>query len=190
MLRNAGRRRSEGSHRTGSATHLVKGLAIVVLLGSLAPITLSAQIPLPTQRTQQRQPQPEDTIPVPPFRVQPPVPPLGALGLSMLVPGWGQSILGRRGTGAFFIFWEGLTLTMTIKSAHQLSYQKRIGAETVEDKRQELQDWIVLLVFNHLLAGTEAFVAAQLWVFPAELESEVLADGSIGLGVKFYWADP
>ncbi len=109
----------------------------------------------------------------------------------MLVPGWGQAILGRRGTGAFFVFWEGLTLTMTLKSAHQLSYQKRTGVETetVDAKRQELQDWIFLLVFNHLLAGTEAFVAAQLWDFPADLEPRALADGSIGFGVNLYWAE-
>ncbi len=163
----------------------------LAVVGTAAPVTTAAQLPIPTPRTGQRTPpDPADTIPVPPFRVRPPIPPLGALGLSLLVPGWGQSILGRRGTGAYFVFWEGLTLTMTLKSAHQLSYQKRTNADTVDEKREELQDWLVLLVFNHLLAGAEAFVAAQLWDFPGELDAQALPDGSVGFGVRLYWADP
>jgi hypothetical protein len=87
---------------------------------------------------------------------------------SLLLPGWGQAILGRRVTGAAFIFWEGVTVTMTVKSLHQLAYQEDIDAETVDDKRQEVQDWAILWGFNHLLAGAEAYVAAILWETPAD----------------------
>jgi hypothetical protein len=75
-------------------------------------------------------------------------------------------VLGRRVTGAFFVFWEGLTITMTLKASHQLDYFQEVGTEEqIEAKKQEIQDWVVLLVFNHLLAGAEAFVSAYLWDF-------------------------
>lgn len=131
----------------------------------------------------QRQPQPSDTIRVPQFRIEPPISPMGAMWRSLLVPGWGQSILDRRITGAWFIFFEGIALTMTIKSLHQLDFQERTGAETVEAKRQEVQDWAVLLAFNHLLAAAEAFVSAQLWDFPGELDTRALGSGDVGVGV-------
>ena len=40
-----------------------------------------------------------------PFRVRPPVSPMGAMLRSLLLPGWGQSVLNRRGTGAFFVLF-------------------------------------------------------------------------------------
>ena len=105
----------------------------------------------------------------------------------MLLPGWGQSILQRRVTGAFFVAWEGLALTMTLKSIHQLDYLRTVASEDdtesierVESKEAEVQDWAVLLVFNHLIAGVEAFVSAQLWDFPEELRVRVPSHGSIG----------
>lgn len=134
-----------------------------------------------------QQPQPQDTIQAPRFRFEPPVTPLAALGRSMVLPGWGQAVLGRRGAGAVFVFWEGLTLAMTIKSAHQLSFQKGIEAETVDDKRAEFQDWLVLLIFNHLLAGTEAYVSALLWDFPTDLQARAMPDGRVGLAMAVYW---
>lgn len=154
------------------------------LLALLAVTPGMAQEPVPQPEQQRQQPERPDTVKVPQFRVEPPVSPLGAMFRSLLVPGWGQSILNRRATGAVFVFWEGITLTMTVKSVQQLRYQERIGAETVEDKRQEVQDWAVLLVFNHLMAGAEAFVAAQLWDFPGELEAQALPDGTLRAGMR------
>ena len=86
--------------------------------------------------------------------------------------------------GAFFVFWEGLTLTMTIKAARQLNYQEDIGAETIEGKEEEFQDWLVLLVFNHLVAGAEAFVSAHMWDFPVELGAQPLPGGNMGFGMR------
>lgn len=157
---------------------LIVGALLVAWCG-----TLHAQIP-PERQPQPQQQQPRDTVPVPQFRYDPPVSPLGAMWRSLLLPGWGQSILGRRATGAAFLFFEGLTATMTLKSAHQVAFQERTDAESLEDKRQELQDWAVLWGFNHLLAAAEAFVAAQLWDFPGELEHRSWPDGRLGLGVR------
>lgn len=157
---------------------------LATLVGLAGVSTAPAQV-VPSPPAQQ-QPQPADTVKVPPFRVERPVSPLGAMWRSLLVPGWGQAALDRHVTGAVFIFWEGLTLTMTVKSAQQLAYQERIGLETeaLDAKRQEVQDWAVLLVFNHLMAGAEAFVAANLWDFPTELEARALPEGRVGVGVR------
>jgi hypothetical protein len=142
-----------------------------------------AQVPIPTV------PKPEaaDTVKVPLFREEPPISPAGALLRSMLLPGWGQSILNRRVTGAVFVFWEGVTLGMTIKSVMQKDYLESIDAdqELIDAKKQEIQDWAVLLVFNHFLAGAEAFVSDLLWDFPQELSFEAVpVGGSIGIGAS------
>ena len=161
-------------------------LTVVALATVAVTAPAAAQIPQPPQ---QQRPDPSDTIPVPHFRYEPPVSPLGAMWRSLLLPGWGQSILGRRVTGAVFIFWEGITLTMTVKSVHQLNYLESIDAdpEQIAGKRREVEDWAVLLVFNHLLAAAEAFVSAELWDFPGELESRSLPSGDLGAGVSLYW---
>jgi len=152
----------------------------------VVPVPVVAQVLQQQPRQQQERPDPADTIPVPAFRFDPPVPPLGALGMSMLLPGWGQAVLGRRGTGAFFVFWEGLALTMTVKSLRQLHYQECIGLnpDSLDNKRAEVEDWFVLVGFNHLVAGAEAFVSAHLWDFPADLAATPLPGGSVGIGVS------
>jgi hypothetical protein len=164
-------------------------LLIAVAVLSLAVASPAAAQIVPQQPPQQRRPDPSDTIPVPHFRQEPPVSPLGAMWRSLLLPGWGQSILGRRVTGAVFIFWEGITLTMTVKSVHQLNYLESIDAdpEQIAGKRREVEDWAVLLVFNHLLAAAEAFVSAELWDFPGELETRSLPSGDVGTGLTLYW---
>jgi len=165
----------------------VRTLATLALLAAATSGVADAQIVPAAPPRQQQQPQPEDTVKVPPFRVEPPVSPLGAAMRSLLVPGWGQAAVDRHVTGAIFIFWEGLTLTMTIKSVHQLHYQEDTGVEDLEGKRSEVQDWAVLLAFNHLLAAAEAYVAANLWDFPVDLKVDRLPSGDPALGVRFYW---
>jgi len=156
-------------------------ILLVVVIGAWPWRPTAAQVvpvPVPTQ--------PQDTVKVEPFRVRPPVSPMSAMLRSLALPGWGQSVLDRRVTGAVFVFWEGITLGMTLKSAHQLSYLKRVNeedAEILESKRAEIQDWAVLLVFNHLLSAAEAFVAANLWDFPQEVSLHSLPNGSVGLSV-------
>jgi hypothetical protein len=168
---------------------LIRLLVPLTALAVGAVEVADAQLPVPPP-TQQRGPRDSlqaarDTVKVPPFRIQPPISPLGAFGRSLLLPGWGQAILGRRVTGAFFVFWEGLTLTMTLKAAHQLDYIETTGdREAIDAKKQEIQDWAVLLIFNHLVAGAEAFASAYLWDFPVELEQRVLPGERVGVGAR------
>ena len=43
----------------------------------------------------------------------------------------------------------------------------------VRARRLQLEDWSAVLVFNHLIAGAEAFVAAQLWDLPQHVKLRV-----------------
>jgi hypothetical protein len=106
-----------------------------------------------------------------------PVSPMGAFFRSLLVPGWGQAKLDRKLTGGIFVAWEGVTLGMTLKTSHELHYLRRTGSGRVETKEQEREDWIVLMAFNHLLSGLEAYVSAHLWDFPEDLKLRAVPGG-------------
>jgi hypothetical protein len=103
--------------------------------------------------------------------------PMNAFWRSFLLPGWGQAKLGRRLTAGIFIAWEGTTLAMSLKTRHELDYLRRTNSERAEDKRREHEDWLVLLGFNHIFSGLEAYVSAHLSDFPADLHVEAVPGG-------------
>ncbi|MGH7644910.1 MAG: hypothetical protein ACREMR_04930 [Gemmatimonadales bacterium] len=103
--------------------------------------------------------------------------PLDAFWRSLVLPGWGQARAGRHVAGAMFVAWEGVTIAMTVKAKRELAYMEEIGSGNVEGKRQEVQDWLVLLIFNHLMAGAEAFVSAHLQDFPEDLKLQAIPAG-------------
>jgi hypothetical protein len=45
------------------------------------------------------------------------------------------------------------------------------------------EDWIAALVFNHLISGVDAFVAAQLWDLPVQVSLRPTATGGAALGL-------
>ena len=104
--------------------------------------------------------------------------PMGAFWRSFLLPGWGQAALGRRTAAGIFVAVEGATLAMTVKTMREVSYLRRVGSERLDDKKQEREDWLVLLAFNHLLSGLEAYVSAQLWDFPGDLHVRRVPGGA------------
>jgi hypothetical protein len=106
-----------------------------------------------------------------------PISPMGAFWRSFLLPGWGQARLNRKLTGGIFVGWEGVTLGMSLKTRHELAYLRRTGSGHAESKRREHEDWIVLLVFNHLFAGLEAYVSAHLADFPEDLRIQAVPGG-------------
>jgi hypothetical protein len=113
--------------------------------------------------------------------------PLNALWRSLLIPGWGQARLNRKLAGGIFVAWEGVTLGMTLKTRSELAFLRRNQSGRANDKRQEHEDWLVLLAFNHLFAGLEAFVSAHLADFPGDLRFEAVPGGlgaSISLPVR------
>jgi hypothetical protein len=109
--------------------------------------------------------------------------PLNAFWRSFLIPGWGQARLNRKLTGGIFVAWEGVTLGMSLKTRRELKYLRRIGSIRGDDKRQEHEDWIVLLAFNHLFAGLEAYVSAHLADFPGDLRFQAVP-GGVGAAVS------
>ncbi len=53
----------------------------------------------------------------------------------------------------------------------------RYSAARVRARRTHYEDWIAALIFNHLLSGADAFVAAQLWDLPARVGVRAAPDG-------------
>jgi hypothetical protein len=128
---------------------------------------------------------------VPPRGITPPVAAPDSGGLphgplhyffrSLLVPGWGQASLDRKLTGGLFLAFEGVALGMALKAHTELRYLERTGSVRIEDKRNERQDWFVLMAANHLFAALEAFVSANLYDFPGDLRARPLPNGRTGL---------
>jgi hypothetical protein len=81
------------------------------------------------------------------------------------------------------VAWEGVTLGMTLKTRSELNYLRRIGSGRGDAKRQEHEDWLVLLAFNHLFSGLEAYVSAHLADFPGDLRFEAVP-GGVGASVS------
>lgn len=108
--------------------------------------------------------------------------PGGAFLRSFLVPGWAQAKLDRRLTAALFIAWEGVTLGMSLKTHHELGVLRRRDDERTDSKRQEREDWLILLAFNHLLSGLEAFVSSQLTDFPTDVKLRATPDATGVMG--------
>jgi hypothetical protein len=143
--------------------------------------------------------------------LKPPISPRRAFVYSLFVPGSAQAILGRNKAGATFILVEAIALGMVRESAadvHEarrlatdslvLSYVDANGASAVtkvpprfDDKyihtrQAHVEDWIALLVANHLFAGADAFVAANLWDIPARLAIRLLPGGGT-VGASLTW---
>ncbi len=45
----------------------------------------------------------------------------------------------------------------------------RYDAAYVRTRRLHYEDWLAVMIFNHLFAGADAFVAAQLWDLPTKV---------------------
>lgn len=145
-------------------------LALLVLLGGLASWRLAAQDTTSVVPDTAHLVFPRDTMP-------PGVRPMGAFLRSLVLPGWGQAATGRHVTGAAFVAWEGVTAMMTLKAQQEANYFKKIHANSLELKRQEVQDWMILWIFNHLFAGAEAYVSAHLQDFPPNLKLQTVPNG-------------
>ncbi|MEA3247153.1 MAG: hypothetical protein U9Q74_13460, partial [Gemmatimonadota bacterium] len=62
------------------------------------------------------------------------------------------------------------------------------SAALVQARRLQVEDWTAVLIFNHLISGAEAFVAAQLWDLPEHVRLRAAPiRGGVGLGVT-YWS--
>lgn len=66
------------------------------------------------------------------------------------------------------------------------SVANRFDVERVESRRTQFEDWVALLVFNHLFSGADAFVASLLWDVPVRVGLQFLPDG-VGFGLRARW---
>ncbi len=126
----------------------------------------------------------------------PPLSPRSAFLRSLFVPGLGQAALDRGTAGGIFASLEALSILMAIKTKRDLGVARRLEADSVffeidsdgepvfvdspvagrvRARKQHFEDWVALLIFNHLFAAADAFVAAQLWDVPARVS--VTRDG-------------
>jgi len=149
------------------------GLVLAVIALSISPtVRLSGQ----------------DTVPIilPADTMHHGVRPMGAFLRSFILPGWGQAATDRPMTGAAFVAWEGITAMMTLKAQQEANYFKSINSANLRLKRQEVQDWLVLWIFNHLFSGAEAYVSAHLRDFPPDLKIRAFPGGGIGVTIPLH----
>jgi hypothetical protein len=122
--------------------------------------------------------------------VRPPITPKRAFLTSLLIPGAAQNILGRHRVGAGLIAVEAISIAMIRESGADLrearqqtgdtlvmSYvgsngealstpdvaRRRFMDQEIHSRRAHVEDWIALLLANHLFSACDAFVAANLW---------------------------
>jgi len=142
----------------------------------------------------------------------PPISPGRAFLYSFLIPGSAQSILGRHKAGAGFVFVEAVTLGMIRESAADVHEARRLKGDStvisyvdangnplvfktprqfgdayIQAREAHVEDWIALLVANHLFAAADGFVAAHLWDVRARLAMRAVPNGGTALALSVSW---
>lgn len=115
--------------------------------------------------------------------VRRPTTPMAAMFRSFVLPGWGQATYGRKVTAGVMMAFEGLSVGMLLKIKSDERYIQETSSGKLKDKHQQEQDWITLIVFDHLMSGLEAYVSAHLYDFPGDLQMQALPGGRMGVGV-------
>lgn len=61
------------------------------------------------------------------------------------------------------------------------------GAGLVKVRKLQYEDWVALVIFNHLISGADAFVASQLWDLPQRLKVRAvpLPRGGMGASLSY-----
>jgi hypothetical protein len=113
-----------------------------------------------------------------------------ALGLTMLMKAKRDLDLAKDARGdSIFIGYERATDGSPVLDESgnpvQLFAPDPLGART-RSRRQQFEDWIAILAFNHLFAGADAFVAGHLGDIPRRLSMRPTADG-VALGARIIW---
>ena len=57
----------------------------------------------------------------------------------------------------------------------------------VQARRTHVEDWVALLLFNHLIAGADAYVAAHLWDLPGRVAVVPAPGGGTALSLQVRW---
>lgn len=208
------RRRAGGVGGWGWRTWWVAVLVVVAALGAAAPSAAAqgrdttrkaVEIPRTVTATV-----PGDTARGPRAPLTPPISPGRAFAYSFLLPGYAQTVLGRPKASALFIAFEAVCVTMLRQAQFDLRQARNAGTDSVitswwnpatgqsvrsaepspydagliRSRRAHVEDWVAVLIANHLASGLDAYVSANLWDVPAELAVHPTASGaSIGVNV-------
>jgi hypothetical protein len=149
-----------------------------------------------------------------PDSLRPPLGPRRAFFYSFLLPGYSQSVLGRHKAAAGFMLFEAIAIGMLRESAADVHQARRMERDTlvlswvdasgnplflpdtisprytsreVHTRLAHLEDWTAILIANHLFAGADAFVAANLWDVGMRLGLRALPQGRTALTASFRW---
>ena len=183
-------------------TARVRALLAVFLLAAGASIAPAQEPPDSAVRVDTTGPRPE---------LQPPLSPRRAFLYSLLVPGYSQSVLGRHRAGALQLVFEAAAIVMIRQSAADVREARRNLADSIvvsfvnelgepeirrqatpfstgllRSRRSHLEDWIAVLLANHLFSAADAYVAALLWDLPAEVQAEARGRET-RLGLRLGW---
>jgi hypothetical protein len=146
--------------------------------------------------------------------LKPPISPRRAFLNSLAFPGSAQNRLGRNRVAAGIIGVEAMAIAMIRESSADvrearrqrgdsivISYvdpatgirlptpaieRRRFGDEEISARRSHVEDWIALLIANHLFAACDAFVAASLW----DVNARVTLGGdraNLLIGARIEW---
>jgi len=179
---------------------LLTALVVGAAIGSSAPIA-SAQV----ART-------DTVVQAAADSLKPPISPRRAFLYSFLMPGSAQSILGRHKAATGFLLLEAIGVSMIRESAADAHEARRMATDTiivswvdpsgtlqktaapppfssneVRTRDAHVEDWVAVVIANHLLAGADAFVAAHLWDVPARLAIRVRPGGGATVGASLVW---
>lgn len=145
---------------------------------------------------------------------EPPISPRRAFLYSLVAPGVGQVKLGRGNAAALFTSAEAFAVGMLVKSYYDLGVAKRFRRDSiptifttdpetgqllpggfvtgqfspglVRARRLHVEDWLAAMALIHLLSGIDAFVAAQLWDVPVDIDVGSSARGTT-VSASFRW---
>ncbi|MEP6495133.1 MAG: hypothetical protein ABJF01_20775 [bacterium] len=134
---------------------------------------------------------------------KPPITPRRAFAYSFMAPGTGQSVLGRHKAAVAFLLVEAVSLGMIRESGADVHEARRAAHDSVivsyvdaagnpgvvksaprfddayvHTRAAHVEDWIALLVANHLFSGADAFVSAHLWDVGPRLGLRMLPHGT------------
>jgi len=144
---------------------------------------------------------------------RPPIAPRRAMVYSLLLPGFSQSRLNRPTSSIIFAVGEVLSIGMARKASLDLrearaarkdSIPTGFSVDTVTGvitatgftqnrlvarigaRRTHYEDWLAAIIFNHLISGIDAYVAANLWDFKANVAVTPTGGGAaVGASLSF-----
>lgn len=148
-----------------------------------------------------------------PDSLKPPLSPRRAFLYSAIIPGYAQAKLGRNKAAAVMLTVEAMAIAMIresqadVREARAMSGDsvvttyvdaqgdstaatvigRRFDVPYVHVRQAHVEDWVAFLIANHLFSGADAFVAANLWDVPAQLQIRLLPGGGASIGAKLTW---